>query len=118
MAPLILFDLEQHFLDWLQGEVAYTLRHTGATTAMANGVTERVLAELMGHAGTRTVYRYQHPRICHLVEALERATGRRRLEQVHCRAQMRGQDVTIDLRRRQVGVPEQLLDGPDVRASV
>lgn len=58
--------------------VAYTLRHTGATEAMAAGVSDRVLAELMGHTSTRTTARYQHPQIQHLVDALQQATRRRR----------------------------------------
>jgi integrase len=57
--------------------VCYTLRHTAATDATANGVTDRVLAELMGHASTRTTARYQHLQIGHLTAAIEQATRRR-----------------------------------------
>lgn len=54
--------------------VAYTLRHSGATTATINGVPDRVLAELMGHTSTRTTARYQHLSIEHLRAALLRMT--------------------------------------------
>ncbi len=40
--------------------VAYTLRHTGATAAAARGVRDFMLAEVMGHATTRTTQRYVH----------------------------------------------------------
>lgn len=58
--------------------VCYTLRHSGATEATAAGVGDRQLADLLGHASTRTTARYQHLRIGHLVEAIDRATARRR----------------------------------------
>jgi integrase len=57
--------------------VCYTLRHTAATTATANGVRDRVLAELMGHASTRTTARYQHLQPSHLTAAIEQATRKR-----------------------------------------
>lgn len=56
--------------------VAYTLRHTAATLATANGVGDRLLAELMGHASTRTTARYQHLQAGHLKAAIDRATRR------------------------------------------
>lgn len=40
--------------------VAYSLRHSSATVATAKGVRDKVLAELMGHASTDMVQRYQH----------------------------------------------------------
>ncbi len=40
--------------------VAYTMRHTAATDATANNVRDRTLADLMGHASTKTTARYQH----------------------------------------------------------
>lgn len=58
--------------------VAYTLRHTAATNATANGVRDRLLADLMGHTSTRTTARYQHLQTEHLVEAIQQATQRRR----------------------------------------
>lgn len=58
--------------------VAYTMRHTAATTATANGVTDRRLADLMGHTSTRTTQRYQHLQAEHLVEAIDQATARRK----------------------------------------
>jgi integrase len=53
--------------------VAYSLRHTGATEATAAGVTDRLLADLMGQTSTRTTARYQHPQIAHLRAALAKA---------------------------------------------
>ncbi len=58
--------------------VCYTLRHTAATLATANGVTDRRLADLMGHTSTRTTARYQHLQSDHLHAALDQAQGRRR----------------------------------------
>lgn len=49
--------------------VPYTLRHTAATKAVAAGVTDRTLADLMGHTTTRTTARYQHLTTAHLRSA-------------------------------------------------
>lgn len=59
-----------------QGErvVPYTLRHTAATLATANGVSDRLLAELLGHASTETTARYQHLSTEHLRRGVEAAT--------------------------------------------
>lgn len=57
--------------------VPYTFRHTAATHATANGVADRLLADLMGHTSTRTTARYQHLQLDHLRAGLERATRRR-----------------------------------------
>jgi integrase len=59
--------------------VCYTLRHTAATTATANGLGDKMLAEVMGHASTRTTARYQHPQLEHLTEAIGQATRRRKV---------------------------------------
>lgn len=56
--------------------VAYTFRHTSATTATANGITDRVLGELLGHANPRMTARYQHLQVEHLRPAIEQATRR------------------------------------------
>lgn len=58
---------------------AYTFRHSLATWAAANGITDRTLADLLGHVETRTTSRYLHLRTSHLREALRRAreNGRR-----------------------------------------
>jgi site-specific recombinase XerD len=56
--------------------VPYTMRHTGATRATANGVSDRRLADLMGHAKTITTARYQHLQVIHLHEALRQAQAR------------------------------------------
>ncbi len=58
--------------------VCYTFRHTAATEATANGVRDRRLADLLGHATTRTTARYQHLALEHLAEAIDQATARRR----------------------------------------
>lgn len=52
--------------------VAYTFRHSVATLAAANGIVDRVLADLLGHVETRTTARYQHLNIGHLRAALKR----------------------------------------------
>lgn len=52
--------------------VAYTFRHSAATDKAAAGVRDRILAELMGHASTRTTARYQHLHVGHLRSALDR----------------------------------------------
>lgn len=52
--------------------VAYTFRHSCATLAAANGIVDRVLADLLGHVETRTTARYQHLNVGHLREALKR----------------------------------------------
>lgn len=46
--------------------VAYTYRHTGATAAAAAGIRDKILAEILGHASTRTTARYQHLNVEHL----------------------------------------------------
>jgi integrase len=40
--------------------VSYTMRHTGATTAVRNGLRDARLANLIGHASPRTTERYLH----------------------------------------------------------
>jgi integrase len=52
--------------------VAYTFRHTAATSACARGIPDRILAEIMGHTTTRTTARYQHPSRGHLRDAMKR----------------------------------------------
>jgi integrase len=53
--------------------VCYTLRHTAATRATANGVHDRTLADLMGHTSTKTTSRYQHLQVHHLHAAVQAA---------------------------------------------
>lgn len=72
-----------HLADDARGEpiVAYTFRHTAATSACAHGMPDRILAEIMGHTSTRTTARYQHPSRGHLREAiakLESSGGKKR----------------------------------------
>lgn len=57
--------------------VAYSMRHAGATRATAGGVRDRQLADIMGHASTRTTARYQHLAAEDLVRAIGQATARR-----------------------------------------
>jgi integrase len=60
--------------------VAYSLRHSSATLATSRGVRDKVLAELMGHASTDMVQRYQHLCDEHLrsaTEAIEDRDGQR-----------------------------------------
>lgn len=51
--------------------VCYSVRHTGATTAAAAGVRDRILADIMGHTNTRTTARYQHLEVSHLTAAFD-----------------------------------------------
>lgn len=53
--------------------VAYSIRHTQATNASANGVPDKILAEVMGHTTTRTTARYQHLSTKHLLSAMRAA---------------------------------------------
>ena len=57
--------------------VAYTLRHTGGTRATVNGVSGKMLAELMGHTTTATTERYQHPQANHLHDAIRQVNRRK-----------------------------------------
>ena len=50
--------------------VPYTFRHTGATLAAAEGVRDRVLADVLGHVETKTTARYQHLATEHLQGAM------------------------------------------------
>ena len=56
--------------------VAYSLRHTGATAATGSGVSDRTLADLMGHTSTETTARYQHLQAQHLAAAVRRIRHR------------------------------------------
>lgn len=52
--------------------VPYTFRHTGATLCSANGVRDRMLADVLGHVETSTTQRYQHLSLDHLRVALRK----------------------------------------------
>lgn len=52
--------------------VAYTVRHTRATNASASGISDRALADLMGHTSTRTTQRYVHLSTEHLRKAMDK----------------------------------------------
>lgn len=55
--------------------VSYTMRHTGATKAVRNGVQETALADVMGHTTTAMTRRYLHRSPADLVQVIEQATG-------------------------------------------
>ncbi len=55
--------------------VCYSFRHSVATVAVAAGIRDRVLAELLGHTSTKTTARYQHLQVSHLREAMNRLEG-------------------------------------------
>jgi integrase len=57
--------------------VTYTLRHTFATRAVANGIQETLLADIMGHTSLTTTRRYLHRGPAELAAGLDRALGRR-----------------------------------------
>jgi integrase len=42
----------------LNGKTAYGLRHTFATDALANGVPDAQVAELLGHSGTAMLHKH------------------------------------------------------------
>ena len=67
-------------LDKGDGEalVCYTLRHTGATNAIRNGVELKSVSELLGHTRTSTTERYVHLDSQDLLNVIDRATQRRR----------------------------------------
>lgn len=52
--------------------VAYTFRHSLATIAASRGVTDRTLADILGHVETRTTSRYVHLSVGPLRAAMER----------------------------------------------
>lgn len=58
--------------------VAYTLRHTFATMAAANGIQETLLADILGHTTLSTTRRYLHRKAADLVRGLDAAMGRGR----------------------------------------
>ncbi|MFL5328378.1 MAG: tyrosine-type recombinase/integrase [Gemmataceae bacterium] len=58
--------------------VAYSIRHTSATQASANGIRDRMLAELMGHTNPRTTQRYIHLDTEAMTKAIAAATSRQR----------------------------------------
>jgi integrase len=55
--------------------VLYTLRHSFATTATRNGVSGKVLAEMLGHTSTKMTERYQHLVAEDLVRDIDKATA-------------------------------------------
>lgn len=62
--------------------VCYTLRHSLATLAASRGMTDRTIADWLGHVETRTVSRYLHLQVRHIREALarhasDRSSGRK-----------------------------------------
>lgn len=63
-----------------ENAVAYSMRHTGATNAVTQGVDLGTLAALMGHSDVRMTSRYVHLAPGHLAKALERANGRKSTE--------------------------------------
>jgi len=52
--------------------VAYSMRHTSATAAIVAGVRLSALADLMGHASTRTTERYVHLSAVDLLDSAKR----------------------------------------------
>jgi integrase len=65
-------------LPHLKGVVAYCLRHSFATDALANGVPVATVAELMGHKNIRMVqehYAHLAEKTQHLRDAAKQATG-------------------------------------------
>ncbi len=59
--------------------VCYSLRHTQATEACSLGIRDRILADLMGHSGTRMTARYQHLQPEHLMNAMQELHRRKKI---------------------------------------
>jgi len=59
----------------LPGKVAYGLCHTFATDALANGVPDAQVAELLGHSGTAMLHRH-YAHLTARARALRDALGR------------------------------------------
>src|SRR5262249_55272274 len=59
----------------LTGKVAYGLRHTFATDALANGVPDAQVAELLGHQGTAMLHKHSS-HLTARARALRDALGR------------------------------------------
>lgn len=57
--------------------VAYSLRHSGATELASQGIRDFVLAELMGHASTRTTARYVHVQPLTLSQIVKRSAKKK-----------------------------------------
>lgn len=57
--------------------VCYSLRHTSATEAARGGENLKLLAEMMGHANTKTTERYVHLASEDLVGGIDRLSARR-----------------------------------------
>jgi len=55
--------------------VCYTLRHTFATQAVARGIQETLLADILGHTTLSTTRRYLHRRPADLVAGIDRVMG-------------------------------------------
>jgi integrase len=55
----------------LENIVAYTLRHSVATLALAAGVPTAIVMAIMGHTSARTTRRYQHLQVSHLRNGME-----------------------------------------------
>src|SRR5262249_41639483 len=71
----------------LPGKVAYGLRHSFATDALANGVPDAQVAELLGHSGTAMLHRhYAHltAKARVLRDALDRVRGKGNIETTDC----------------------------------
>jgi integrase len=65
-------------LPQLAGVIAYTLRHTFATDALANGVPAATVAELIGHKDIHMLqehYGHLSQKVSHMREAARKAAG-------------------------------------------
>jgi len=65
-------------LPHLKGVISYTVRHSFATDALANGLSPAVVAELMGHKDIKMLqqhYGHLHEKRKHMAEAARKAAG-------------------------------------------
>lgn len=54
----------------------HILRHTFATEAMRAGISDRVVAQALGHTSLTELRRYQHARVEDVAECMERVSER------------------------------------------
>lgn len=62
--------------DGKENVVAYSLRHSMATYAIARGVNLKIVSELLGHTDIKTTMRYLHMQVEHLRKGIDQIEGK------------------------------------------